>query len=571
MGNKKNIFREDIFRYITLIVVLLIVALVSSKNFFRIDLTSEKRYTLSESTKSVLRNLDSPVYFRIYLEGDLPPDFVKFQVSIRELLEEFRAYGRENIQYDFINIYDEKDEAVRNRTMMNLYNKGLRVTNIKMKDAEGGTSDKIIFPGAVLNYRGYEFPVNLLKNNPSLPHQVNLSNSIQSLEYEFSKALHSLSKEDVPRIAFIEGHGELDSLQTFSIMNELKNFFQVDRGVINGNMEALLDYEAIVIAQPMRPFNEADKFAIDQYMMRGGKVLWFIDPVITLPDSLASGMTISLVNQLNIEDLLFKYGIRIDYNIVTDLQCNYVPVNISVDAASEDTEMRPWVYSPLFSAPSTHPITRGLNYIHGQFISAFDTIPLNRGDVDRTVLLSTSERSQSRRVPLRITMDEVSRDPDPRMFTESNLPVAVLSEGIFPSFYSNYSVPKRVYPPDTEIISKSKPTSMLVVTDGDMIRNEVRVEGGRYMAEKLGYDKYTSQTFGNLEFILNAVNYMTDETGLMELRSREFKLRLLDRSVTKDKKAVLKWKIINSFVPVLIIVLFGILFNLYRKRKFAGR
>ena len=568
---KKKIIREDLFRYLALIVVLLIVAVISSNNFFRLDLTSERRYTLSESTKNVLRKLDSPVYFRIYLAGDLPPDFVKFQVSIREMLEEFRAYGRENIHYDFINIYDEKDEAVRNRTVMNLYNKGLSVTNIKMRDAEGGSSDKIIFPGAVLNYRGLEFPVNLLKNNPSLPHEVNLSNSIQSLEYEFSKALHSLSKDDVPRIAFIEGHGELDSLQTFSIMNELKNFFQVDRGVISGNLEALLDYEAIIIAQPMRPFGEADKFAIDQYLMRGGKVLWFIDPVVTLPDSLSSGMTISLANQLNIEDLLFKYGIRIDYNVVTDLQCNYVPVNISVDATSEDTEMRPWVYSPLLSAPSSHPVTRGLNYIHGQFISAFDTIPVNEGAVTRTVLLSTSARTQSRRVPLRITMDEVSRDPDPARFTESHLPVAVLSEGVFPSFFRNYSVPKGVYPPDPEIIKESVPTSMLVVTDGDMIRNEVQVQGGRYMAEKLGYDKYTYQTFGNLEFILNAVNYMTDETGLMELRSREFKLRLLDRSVTKDKKAVAKWKVINSLVPVVIIILFGMLFHVYRKRKYTVR
>ncbi len=568
MEKKMNI-REDLLTYVLLIVGLLIAASVSSRYFFRLDLTSEKRYTLAGSSKEVLRNLDSPVYFRIYLAGELPPDFVRFQVSIRELLEEFRAYGRENIQYDFINIYDEQDVELRNRTVLNLYSKGLSVTNIKMKDSEGGSSDKIIFPGAVLNYRGMEFPVNLLKNNPSLPHQVNLSNSIQSLEYEFSKALHSLSKQEVPRIAFIEGHGELDSLQTYSIMNELKYFFQVDRGVIGGNMEALLDYEAIIIAQPMQPFSEADKFAIDQYLMRGGKVLWFIDPVLTVPDSLESGMTISLVNQLNIEDLLFKYGIRIEYNVVTDLQCNYVPVNISMDANTEDTEMRPWVYSPLLSAPSTHPVTRGLNYIHGQFISTFDTIAVNEGQLERTVLLSTSERSRSRRVPLRIKMAEVSRDPDPAMFTDSNLPVAVLSEGVFPSFFKNYSVPGGVYPEDAEIEKESVPTSILVVTDGDMIRNDVRIEGGRYMAEKLGYDKYTYQTFGNLEFILNAVNYMTDETGLMELRSREFRLRLLDRSVTKDRQAVVYWKVINSMVPVLLIILFGILYNLYRKRKYT--
>ena len=550
---------------------MLVVALISANSFFRIDLTSEKRYTLAESTRDVLRKLDAPVYFRIYLEGDLPPDFVKFQVAIREMLEEFRAYGGENIQYDFINIYDEQDEALRNRTIMSLYNKGLRVTNIKMKDAEGGRSDKIIFPGGVLNYKGLEFPVNLLRNNPSLPHHVNLTNSIEALEYQFARGLHSVTSSDVPKIAFIEGHGELDSLQTYSIMNELKNFFQVDRGVINGNLEALLNYEAIIVAQPVQPFSEADKFAIDQYLMRGGKVLWFLDPAITLPDSLANGMTISLVNQTGVEELLFKYGFRIDYNIVTDLQCNYVPVNISVDPSTEDTEMRPWVYNPLFSAPSTHPVTRGLNYILGQFASTFDTIGVDSDRMKRTVLLSTSERTLSRRVPLRITMDEVSRDPDPRMFTDSHLSVAALAEGVFPSFFANYSVPEGVVPRDVEIRRKSDPTSMLVVTDGDMIRNDFTVEGGRYLAGKLGYDKYTYQTFGNQEFIMNVVNYMTDETGLMELRSREFRLRLLNKAVTEDKAAVVKWKIINSVVPVVIIVLFGVLFNYYRKRKYAIR
>ncbi len=565
----KQLIQKNVVQYLVLVVVLVIVAAISANTFFRIDLTSEKRYTLAASTKDVLRNLDAPVYFRVYLAGDLPPDFVEFQESIRDMLDEFRAYAGENIQYDFVNIYDEQNEEVRNRTIMNLFNKGLRVTNIKMRDAEGGSSDKIIFPGAVLNYKGMEFPVNLLKNNPSLPHEVNLSNSVQTLEYEFSKALHSLSKSDVPKIAFIEGHGELDSLQTYSIMNELKNFFQVDRGVIGGNMEALLDYEAIIIAQPMRPFSAADKFAIDQYVMRGGKVLWFIDPVVTLPDSLSSGMTISLVNDLNIEDLLFKYGFRIEYNIVTDLQCNYIPVNISVQGTAEDTEMRPWVYSPLLTAPATHPITRGLNYVHGQFVSSFDTIGVAT-QLRRTVLLSSSERSRKRQVPLRISMDEVSRDPDPRMFNEANLPVAVLAEGVFPSFFRNYSVPPGVYPPNAEIVEESGATSMLVVTDGDIIRNEVRVEGGRVAAAVLGYDQYTRQTFGNLEFILNAVNYMTDETGLMELRSREFRLRLLNKAILTDKSQVLKWKLVNSLLPVLIIIAFGILFNLYRKRKFSS-
>lgn len=566
---KQQIIRQHLFQYIILITVIIIVTVVSSKVFFRVDLTSEKRYTLSNSTKDVLRQLEAPVYFRVYLAGDLPPDFVRFQQTIKEMLDEFRAYAGENVQYDFINLYEEKDEALRNQTIYNIYKKGLRVTSVKMKDEEGGSSDKTIFPGAIVNYRGLEFPVNFLKNNPALPSEVNLSNSIQSLEYEFSRALHSLTVTDVPKIAFVEGHGELDSLQTFSIMNELKNFFQVDRGYINGNTEVLSGYEAVIIAQPTHPFSEADKFAIDQYIMKGGKVLWFLDPAITLPDSLSNGMTISLANPLNIEDLLFKYGFRIDFNIVTDLQCNYIPVNIGVDAASEDTEMRPWVYNPILSAPPDHPITRGLNYIYGQFISSFDTLAGFDGELKRTILLSTSERANSRRVPVRITMDEVSRDPNPNLFNDSHLPVAALSEGVFTSFYQNYSVPKGVTPKNVEIVKKSVPTSMLLVTDGDIIRNDVQIQDGRYMAEKLGFDKYTYQTFGNLEFIMNAINYMTDDTGIMELRSREFKLRLLSKAILTDKKAVSKWKIINNVLPVLIIILFGLVFTLYRKRKYT--
>lgn len=563
--------KRDLFQYLMVLVLLAVLAVISGKYFFRIDLTAEKRYTLAHSTRTVLEELEAPVYFRVYLAGDLPPEFVNFQVSIREMLDEFKAFAGENIQYDFINLYDEKDEDLRNRTIYTLYAKGLRVTNIKMKDEEGGSSDKIIFPGAVLNFKGMEFPVNLLKNNPSLPHDVNLSNSIQSLEYEFSKALHSLTLRDVPKIAFVEGHGELDSIQTYSLMNELKNYFQVDRGQINGNVDILKNYQAVIIAQPMQPFSEADKFAIDQYVMNGGKVLWFIDPVVTLPDSLANGMTISLVNDLNIEDLLFKYGYRIDYNIVTDLQCNYIPVNISVDAESKDTEMRPWVYNPLFTSSPEHPITRGLNYVMGQFSSSFDTLGSVADDQRRTVLLATSERTQRRSVPLRITMDEVSRDPNPKEYTQKNLPVAMLSEGVFESLFKNYSIPRGVNMTGNNVIDRSKKTSMLLVTDGDIIRNEVHFKDGKYFADVLGHDSYTQQTFGNLEFVMNAINYMTDETGLMELRSREFKLRLLNKAITSDKSAVTKWKLVNVLVPMVFIILFGLLFYYFRRRRYSSK
>lgn len=569
MKDRKGLKRGHILQLLMAIGIVLLLSLLSGIKFFRVDLTSEKRYTLSKSSRQLMQKLDNVVFVRIYLDGELPSEFVNFQKSIRELMDEFRAYSGERLQYEFINLYDESDEALRNRIIGELYDKGLNVTNIQVRDGAGGTSTKIIFPGAMISYKGYEMPVNLLKNNPSLSHEMNLNNSIEALEYEFSRAIHSLTLDTVPRIAFIEGHGELDSLQTHSLMNELKNFFQVDRGYINGNVEALLNYRALIIARPERIFNEADKFAIDQYIMRGGKVLFFLDPVHPFADSLSGGTTVALANPVGLEDLLFKYGVRINYNLVADMQCNLVPVNTAPAGEPARFTMMPWVYHPLLSGPQDHPVTRGLNYVKSEFASSLDTIGKSQPDMKRTVLLATSPASRKRDVPIYISMEEVTVQPDPALYTSSNLPVGVLLEGSFESFYKNYPVPEGVIPPDWKVISHSPRTALFVVTDGDMMANEVRFEQGAFRAQPLGYDRYTRQTFGNREFILNVINYMTDETGMMELRSREFKLRLLNREVLNQKSQVLKWKLLNTLLPVLLVVVSGLIFQWFRKRKYT--
>ena len=347
MMDRKKLKRGHILQLVIAIAVIFLLSLLSGKKFIRLDLTSEKRFTLSQSSRHLIRELDDVLFVRIYLDGELPSEFVNFRKSIRELMDDFRAYAGEELQYEFINLYDEPDEALRNRMIGELYDRGLNVTNIQVRDGEGGTSAKTIFPGAMISYRGYEMPVNLLKNNPTLSYEMNLNNSIQTLEYEFSKAIHSLTLEEVPRIAFIEGHGELDSLQTHSLMDELKNFFQVDRGHINGNVEALLNYQALIIARPERMFNEADKFALDQYIMHGGKVLFLLDPVHPFADSLSGGTTVALANPVGLEDLLFKYGIRINYNLVSDLQCNLVPINTAPMGEQARFTMMPWVYYEL--------------------------------------------------------------------------------------------------------------------------------------------------------------------------------------------------------------------------------
>ncbi|TFH22434.1 MAG: gliding motility-associated ABC transporter substrate-binding protein GldG [Bacteroidia bacterium] len=550
------------------LVLVILLGFLAEMKFFRIDLTSEKKHTLSQSSRQLLKELDDVVYVKIYLDGDLPAEFVNFRKSVRELMDEFRAYGGDKLQYEFINLYDEADETIRNRTIGDLYERGLNVTNIQVRDGEGGSSARIIFPGAMASYGEVEMPVNLLKNNPSLSHELNLNNSIQTLEYEFARAIHSLTLEEVPKIAFIEGHGELDSLQTHSLMDELKNFFQVDRGYIQGNVEVLLNYEALIVARPMQTYSEADKFALDQYIMQGGKVLFFLDPVNPFADSLSGGTTVALANAVGLEDMLFTYGIRINYNLLSDLQCNYVPVNTAPAGQQAEFTMLPWVYYPLLAGLTTHPVTRGLNYVLSQFASSLDTVS-GGGEVSKTVLLATSPASRKRDVPLYISMEEVTVEPDPALYQSSQLPVGVLLEGKFVSFYKNYPVPEGVTPADWKPIHQGESTSLFVLSDGDIPANEVQFDQGAFRAQPLGYDPYTRQTFGNSEFIMNVVNYMCDETGIIELRSREFKLRLLNKEMIGQKQQLLKWKLLNTLLPLLLVLVAGVAIQAVRKRRYA--
>ncbi|MFO7668488.1 MAG: gliding motility-associated ABC transporter substrate-binding protein GldG [Bacteroidales bacterium] len=561
--------RRNLLELASILMVVVLVSLGSGMKFFRIDLTSEKKYTLSHNTRKVMENLDGVVFIRIYLEGEMPSEFVNFRNHIQDLMDDFRAWAGEKLQYEFVNLYDEPDEEIRSRMIGQLYDQGLNVTSIQVSDREGGKTARILFPGAMVSYGKYTMPVNLLKNNPSLTHEMNLNHSIQTLEYEFMKAIHSLTMDEVPRIAFIEGHGELDSLQTYSLMDELKNFFQVDRGYINGNMEVLKNYKALIVARPTRMFSEADKFALDQYIMGGGKVLFFLDPVNPFADSLTGGTTVALANQVGLEDLLFKYGVRINYNIVADLQCSAVPVNTASTGEQPRFSLMPWVYHPLLTGNTRHPVSRGLNDVKAEFASSMDTVATGNREVSATVLLSTSASSRSRDVPLYLSMEEIMVQPDPALYKDSGLPVAVLLEGIFTSLYKNYPVPSGVYPTGSEVLPQSLPTSILVVTDGDIPANAVSLDQGYLRPEKLGYDKYTRQTFGNLEFVMNAINQMTDEAGIMKLRSREFKLRLLNREITSQRESLVFWKLINSILPMLLVMIPGIILQFARRRRYS--
>lgn len=558
---------KNLFRFILPVLIIILIVYISSFMMLRIDLTSEKRYTLSQVTKNILKNLDDVVYVKVYLDGDLNIPFKKFQRNIRETLNEFKVYGKKNIEYEFINPAAESDERIRNDVFTELFDKGLQPTNILSKDKEGATSEKIIFPGAVIVYRGIELAVNLLKNNPGFSSEENINNSVQTIEYELISKIRSLVSKEVEAIVFIEGHGELDEDQTRDITIDLANYFRVDRGEILGRPGILDRYKAIIIAKPTQKFSEADKFVIDQYIMNGGKVLWFIDAVNVSLDSLINGSTMALINDLNVDDLLFRYGLRINPDLVQDIQCNIIPVNMALAGNPAKFVPAPWPYYPLLSAPTTHPVTRSLNLVETKFVNSIDTIEA-RKQIKKTVLLKTSPYSRTLVAPVMIRLEEIKTPPEKSLFSSNGIPVAVLLEGIFESAFKHRMIDEYFQQGLPSFKEESVPNKMMVVADGDIIRNEVRNTARGTMIMPLGIDKYTNQIFGNKDFIVNAVNYLTDQEGLIQLRTKEYRLRLLDRSKIKEQR--LRWQLINSILPVLLVIVSGILFNYFRKQKYTS-
>lgn len=559
--------RQNLIQLILTIVIVVLAAFISGKAFFRIDLTSEHRFTLSSETKVILKKLDDVVFVKVYLDGDMPAGFKKLRTAIKEDLDEFRIYGKENIQYQFINPSESPDKKKRDKIYRELVEKGVKPTNIQLHDKEGGASERILFPGVLLSYNGIEIPVNLLKNNVILSPDENLNNSVQGIEYEIIRAINNLTNKKVDKIAFLEGHGELNELQVADISHELANFFEVDRGIINGKSGVLDSYKAVIVAKPSKSFTEQDKYVLDQYIMNGGKVLWLIDEVNVNADSLAGGSTFAVINNLNIEDQLFTYGVRINPNLIQDVQCNVIPINTALAGNPAKWTPSPWLYFPLVAPMVGHPVTRNLNLLFARYANEIDTLKGN-GEVRHTVLLKTSAYTKLVNAPLFISLEEIRHTPAQKDFNKSGIPVAVLLEGRVTSVFKDRPVGSIIPGAEKTFKELSMPTSMIVVSDGDLIANDVRMTANGPVESALGYDKYTRQTFGNKDFIVNAINYLTETNGLMSLRSKEFKLRILNKAKIREEK--LKWELINTIVPVLLLMIFGMYYHFARKRRYAA-
>lgn len=562
-GTNKN-KKRDLTALALAVVIIVLLNFVGSFVFHRFDLTAEKRYTLSDATKNLLSEVNDVVYVKVYLDGDFPAGFKRLRDETREMLDEFRAYSNDNIEYEFIDPSVSDNKKQQNEIYKQLYDKGLEPTNLEVKE-ENGTTQQIIWPAALVTYKGRELPWQLLKTQMGQSAEGQLNNSIQALEYEFASVIRNLSKVVRPQIGFIEGHGELDTLATYDIAAALSEFYIVKRVEIKQQLKALEGYKAIVIAKPDTAFSEQDQFILDQYIMKGGKVLWVVDPINMPVDSLSRmGRVMAVPYTLGIDKMLYKYGVRVNENMVVDMQCSAIPINKALKGQQPRFELMPWIFSPLLNPTLDHPIVKNLDIIKTDFASTIDTI--EQKGVKKTILLQSSKYSKTLVQPVRVDLNYLRFQLDEKQFNNPYQNVAVLLEGEFQSVFKNRIPPEIANDSAIGFKADGVKTAMIVISDGDIIRNDVQ-----YQTRKpypLGFDKYTQRTYGNRNFILNCINYLCDDSGLISVRARELTLRLLDKKKVKNEGT--KWKVINTAVPLLLVIVYGLIYYYIRKRKYSS-
>ncbi len=558
---KINIRNENLKSLFIGLIIIIAINLLGSNYFIRFDLTSEKRFTLTPATRNLLQELDDFVHFKVYLEGDFPAGFKRLRNQTREMLDEFRAQSS-FITYEFINptITGDMERTEENYTM--LVNSGLQPTQVQVQ-TEDASSQQVVFPGAIASYKDKEYSLSLLQDQMGMSSENVINISTMALEYNLASTIHKLTLDSKPVVAFLEGNQELESIDMADIITRLQEFYDVGRVSLNGDLASLKGVNTLVVAQPLLEFKEQDKFVLDQFVMHGGSVLWLVDPVFASMDSLqVAPETLGLAWPLNLDDMLFRYGVRLNTNLIMDMQATPIPITTGYMGDRPQINMLPWFYFPLVMPASDHPIVKNLNAVRTEFISSIDTIEAE--GVQKTILLQTSPYSRLVQSPVRISFDILEKPADENLYRQGPQPMAVLLEGTFQSVFTNRRSPVDSFPTDFQRKDDSNPTAMIVVADGDIIRNQFDNRG---QPLPLGYDRFLDETFGNADFVLNAINYLNDDSGIMEARTREVRLRLLDKNRINDHKFVIK--LVNVSLPVIFLFLFGFLRFFLRKRKYT--
>lgn len=566
---------------VLLIIFVLFTNILSSFISWNIDLTADKKYSFAKESTAIIHGLEDNLFIKVYLEGNFPAEFKKLQKATENLLKRFKVIASKNIDFEFINPNNVANDDEKLALFKQLVKLKLTPTDLEI-NKNGKQVNQIIFPGAIIYYKNKQVTVNFLKQKAGESPGSNINTSIETLEYEFVSAIEHLTKNRLDKIAFLTGNGELDENQVYDITNSvlddnfnLSYFYKVDRFNIKeftidsttmqanlSRQSALLNsYKAIVISKPTIPFNNLDKLLIDQYVMQGGKVLWIVDGVNANMDSLQnkSGAFIATKNALNIDDQLLKYGVRINANLIEDLRATKIPIITGYSNNKPQQSYFSWPYSPLLVSDSKHTIAKGLDGIKCDFASSIDTINNN---IRKTILLHSSKQSRLNPAPAKISLGILENPPSIESYNKEYLPIAVLLEGEFESVFKDKLVQKNN---KIQFIEKSVNTKMIVVSDGDMIANNISSSGTIF---PLAYDPNIKYTYpGNKHFLINAIQYLCGDDGLSHLKVKELSLRMLDKEKIQKNKFIIQ--LINIALPILLLLLFALFFLKNKKRKYA--
>jgi ABC-2 type transport system permease protein len=559
MVNWKSRRLGDLLWLANAIVIIIIVNLLSSQYFFRIDLTEENRYTIKEQTKTVLRNLDDDVYVEVFLEGDMNAGFKRFQKSILETLREFEIYSGNKIHYVLTDPASARGNKAQSEFMSDLARRGIQPTNV-IDNRDGQRVEKIIFPGVIVSCGGFETGVTLLKGNKARTPEEEINQSIEGIEFELISAIDKLTTVDRKRIGWLVGHGELDSLDIASFNNDLLESYDVFKVDLR-QKKKLEHYDVVIVAKPTRSFSAIDKYKLDQYIMQGGKVIFLIDKLAAAMDSASRENYFAVPYATDLDDQFFKYGVRINPDLVQDQNSAFYPVVTGQVGGKSQFKLMNWPFFPLINHYAEHPATRNLDASVLKFASSIDTV--KAAGIRKTPILTTSSAARKLTAPVHVSVNDL-RELNPADFSGPSVAVGYLLEGKFTSLYKNRFLPDGA--DKDSFVADGKETKLVVIADGDMVRNEINPRNGQPQA--LGFDPFTNYTFANRDLMMNIVRWLTEDGGLIQTRSKQVMIRPLNREKIQEEKV--KWQLINLVLPVALVVLYGIARAFWRKKKFAS-
>lgn len=546
------------------LVLLIVINLLGSQFFHRFDVTNDKRYTLSKTSLSIIKSVKEPLIIDVFLKGQFPGEFKKLQSETQQILEEFKAYNK-NVTFQFVNPIENEEE--RDTILKSFFERGLIPVNVTIED-KGKQTQEVVFPWAIATYKGRSTKVPLLKNIMGASTAEKVVSSVQHLEYAFTNAFNTIAKAKEKKVAIIKGNGELHDLLIADFIKQVRENYFIGTFTLdsvakkpNESLAYLQKYDLAIIAKPTEKFSDEEKLVLDQFVMHGGKTLWLIDQVAIEMDSLYndSGASLAYPLDLNLNDQFFKYGFRINPTLVKDVMATPIALATGEKGSATQYTQYPWFYSPLIYPTAKNPIVSNVDALKFEFTNGIEVLNNN---LQKTVLLQSSPYSNLVGAPVEVNLNMVTERPEQSEFKNTgNIPLAVLLEGKFHSVFENRVMPFA----EKSFLSEGKNTKMIVVSDGDIIRNQL---DKNYQPLELGYDKWTNKLYGNKEFLMNCVNYLLDDTGLINIRSKEVNLPLLDKEKVYAQYSQIQW--ITVGLPIVILAIFGFLFTFLRKRKYSS-